>query len=107
MSDYDTAKSIFTPLSDRLNHMARSDATSQLAECLRQVSSNLIEIYALLLEKDKRERTISVDDVYELLGVYALCMKNIHNSKLQKDYVSTQPLVSIYDILDHLTKKLT
>lgn len=88
---------IFKPLLDEFDIIIKRNPTSDAAE-YRKIVSACLDLYSKTLPMDRDEMT-SKEDLYNLMGRYAACMRQI-NSEIQSDYKSKVPLIMIFDLIN-------
>jgi hypothetical protein len=105
MKHFDEATDIFRPLIDRLNELAHSEPSSVDRDYLAAIIANLINVYIYSNNKfteDRRRTSLSDDEIYELIGIYATCMRPVYKGDIRHDYISNRPLVIIHEIIDYV-----
>lgn len=100
-------REIFSPLTDLLEKKANDDEMYSEMYYLREVIEGLVNLFALEYESRtlNKSGSANLDDLYEMIGQYARCIKELHSSKYSLDYRGRTTIGMIYDLLDHMTQR--
>ncbi|WP_210215157.1 hypothetical protein, partial [Mesorhizobium sp. M4B.F.Ca.ET.089.01.1.1] len=103
MNTPDQGTELFRPLMSHLDTLASRNEMALDRRYLSSAINGLIELYSYSAARTRKglpRSSIEDDDLYELLGVYATCMKSIYREDFPSDHLTMHPLVIIYEIIN-------